>query len=82
GRCLQPSDLSDVRLPLRVELGSCSLNPATFLNLCPGDRIRLETRGTQAASLKLNGRVVALGDAGEYRGMAAFLVRSGRREIA
>lgn len=82
GRCLQPRDLFDLRLPLRIELGSCSLDAARFLDLCPGDRIRLETRATQAAKLTLNGRLVALGDAGEYRGMAAFLVRGGRREIA
>lgn len=77
GMCLRPSDLSGVRLPLRVELGSCPVDPATFLHLRPGFRLRLQTRAGDAASLKLNGRTVARGDAGAYRGVAALLVRSG-----
>lgn len=75
GDCLRPADLFDVRLPLRVELGACSVDPAGFLELRPGFQIRLQRRAGEAAILRLNGRRVAHGEAGTYRGVNALLVR-------
>lgn len=79
--CVRPADLLDARLALRAELGSCVLESAAFLQLRPGVRLRLQAPShSGAAILRLNGRVVASGDAGTCRGSAALLVRSDRGE--
>lgn len=80
GDSLQRGDLFDVRLPLRVELGACSIDPARFLDLRPGFQIRLPGRAGETAILRLHGRRVALGEAGTYRGVNALLVRDGAAE--
>jgi flagellar motor switch/type III secretory pathway protein FliN len=66
--------LDDVPLTLRATLAGGTIDAATFVELRPGDVVRLDTQVGYPGSLKLGGQTIASGTCGSRASRAAFQV--------
>jgi flagellar motor switch/type III secretory pathway protein FliN len=66
--------LDDVTVEARAVFAEGTIDAASFVSLCPGDVVKLDTKIGAAASLRIGDRRVAAGAPGAVRSRTALLV--------